>query len=56
MLRKRDMCGVGMENLWDSKAVLAESGRSAGHPACALLALFMYYMLNYRTRNFPNLN
>lgn len=52
MLRKRDMCGVGMENLWDSNAILAESGHSAGHTVCALLVLFMYSLWNVKTEPF----
>ena len=41
-----------MENLWDSNAILAESGHSAGHTVCALLVLFMYSLWNVKTKPF----
>lgn len=52
MLRKRDMCGVGMKNLWDSNATLAESGHSAGHTDSALLLLFVYSLWHVKTERF----
>lgn len=52
MLRKRDMCGVGMKNLWDSNAILAESGHPADHTDYALLLLFVYSLWNVKMEPF----
>lgn len=52
MLRKRDMCGVEMKNLWSSNAVLAESGQPADHNDYALLLLFVCSLWNVNMEPF----